>query len=501
MRKIKNILIIAVLTSASALTAQPLRHEFSLNAGGGISTLNYKPVAGKAALGFGGFAGMGYLFRFNEHWGLATGLEVALFNGKYSIASLSDQYMSNDGEEDFEFYYTVSNYRDRQQAILLNIPLMLHFQTGKFYAALGGKAGIPLSAKFNNSMDKLTASGKFASGEFTLNNPRFMGFGEFTNLSNKGNLTLKTALFASAEAGIRWRLSNNIVLSTGLYVDYGVNNIRPPVTAPLIAYAFNADYQPNSLVTSTNANKPFIDKLNPIAVGIKIGIVFGAPTDKASKATPDSVAVAPVAVASEVVAPKAVAPVVVVPETKLWIETTKKPQITEEPRLAEQKRVEEPRVVEEPRLAEQKRVEEPRITEKTRLVGQKRVETQRLTEEQRQYAIAREIIRMYVDGYSLNGTALSASQKFELDGKAALLLEFYPKGPIVIEGHACNIGIHSINVMIGRKRAENVKNYLIKKGIAANRMTVVSKAEREPIVTNTSEANRKKNRRVMVRIE
>ncbi|GHV72480.1 hypothetical protein FACS1894201_01870 [Bacteroidia bacterium] len=56
-------------------------------------------------------------------------------------------------------------------------------------------------------------------------------------------------------------------------------------------------------------------------------------------------------------------------------------------------------------------------------------------------------------------------------------------------------------MMIGRKRAENVKNYLIQKGIADKRMTVVSKAEMEPIVPNTSEATIKKNRRMMVRIE
>ncbi|WP_158648520.1 hypothetical protein, partial [Candidatus Symbiothrix dinenymphae] len=75
------------------------------------------------------------------------------------------------------------------------------FQTGRFYAALGGKAGIPLSAKFNSSTDKLTASGQYASGDYVLNKPKFKGLGEFSDLNHQGDLALKTAFFASAEAG------------------------------------------------------------------------------------------------------------------------------------------------------------------------------------------------------------------------------------------------------------------------------------------------------------
>ena len=212
--KIKNILIIAALGAATVATAQPSHHEFSISAGGGLSSLNCKPATG-AKLGLGGFAGLGYSFRFSERWSIGTGVEAALFNGKYSLASLSDKYPNNDGEEDFEYHYTIEGYSDRQQAILLNIPLMLRFQTGIYYAALGGKAGIPLSAKFNSSADRLDASGVYPPPVLTLHDPKFMGFGEFTDLSNKGNLSLKTAFFASAEVGVRWRLNDRLSMSTG----------------------------------------------------------------------------------------------------------------------------------------------------------------------------------------------------------------------------------------------------------------------------------------------
>ncbi|GHT52614.1 hypothetical protein AGMMS49982_13330 [Bacteroidia bacterium] len=287
----RNSLIIALLGVAVAATAQPVQHEFSFVVGGGLSSLNYTPTAGDATLGLGGFAGLGYTFRFSEHWGIGTGVEAALFNAHYTLASLTEKYWSNDGTEDFEYNYTTDNYRDRQQAILLNIPLMLHFQTGKFYAALGGKAGIPLSAKFNNSTNKLTAFGYYPLGDWTRYDPLFDGFGEFSGSNNKGDLALKTAFFASAEVGVRWRLSNTVALSTGLYADYGVNNIRKPTaTAPLIDYKdFDGNnYLPNSIMASTTGGKPLVDKLNPLAAGIKIGLHFGVPTNKAAKAPPES---------------------------------------------------------------------------------------------------------------------------------------------------------------------------------------------------------------------
>ncbi|GHT67115.1 hypothetical protein FACS189452_04230 [Bacteroidia bacterium] len=469
----KNIIIIAVICcAATAATAQESFHEFSIVAGGGLSTLHYKPAEGKAKWGFGGLAGLGYTFRFSEHWGIGTGVEAALFTGKYSLTSLSDHYPSHDSEQDFDYHYTISGYRDRQQAILLNIPLMLHFQTDikmpnlvalqGFYAALGGKVGIPLSAKFNSSTNRLDASGVYPPPTLTLYDPQFMGFGEFAALNSKGSLALKTAFFASAEAGVRWRLNDKLSLSTGLYVDYGINNIRPSAATPLIDYRGSDDYQPNSVVTSTNAGKPLVDKLNPLAAGIKVGLLFGVPSsDKAPKAPPE-------------------------------------PDLAALEAEQQRKAAEERRLAEERLLAEQKRAEEQRLAEETRLAEQKRSEEQRLVEVIEK--IEQPMDASMYGGYPLNGTVLSEQQKAALDEKAALILQHYPNAPIIIEGHTCNTGTHAINMQLSQERADVVKAYLVQKGIAANLITTVSKAATEPLVPNDSEANKRKNRRVVVMV-
>ncbi|GHV62039.1 hypothetical protein FACS1894195_3480 [Bacteroidia bacterium] len=145
---------------------------------------------------------------------------------------------------------------------------------------------------------------------------------------------------------------------------------------------------------------------------------------------------------------------------------------------------------EEERLAEEQRTEEKRLAEEVLIAEQKRAEELVIVKEKIQQRPA--------DSYTSNSTELSTQQKGDLDEKADLLLQFYPDKHIVIEGHTCNLGTHAVNVLIAQKRADNAKAYLIKKGIAANRITTVSKAETEPLLPNTSEANKRKNRRVVV---
>jgi outer membrane protein OmpA-like peptidoglycan-associated protein len=151
-------------------------------------------------------------------------------------------------------------------------------------------------------------------------------------------------------------------------------------------------------------------------------------------------------------------------------------------------------LAEEKRLAEQKRMEEQRLAEEKRLAA----EEQRKAEEKRLYAEAKAKIQQPEDSYTLNGTALTDRHKAVLDEKAALLQQFYPDAFIVIEGHTCNTGTHAANQRIAQKRADAVKDYLVQKGIATNRITTISKAETEPLVANDSEENRAKNRRVVI---
>lgn len=50
-------------------------------------------------------------------------------------------------------------------------------------------------------------------------------------------------------------------------------------------------------------------------------------------------------------------------------------------------------------------------------------------------------------------------------------------------GYTESLGSDAYNQKLSRQRAEAVRNYLTSKGVAANRLTAVGKAEANPVVT------------------
>ncbi len=65
-----------------------------------------------------------------------------------------------------------------------------------------------------------------------------------------------------------------------------------------------------------------------------------------------------------------------------------------------------------------------------------------------------------------------------------------------IVGHTDDTGELEKNIALSKERAESVKSWLIARGIEASRLTTRGAGPNEPLVPNTSDANRQKNRRV-----
>lgn len=73
--------------------------------------------------------------------------------------------------------------------------------------------------------------------------------------------------------------------------------------------------------------------------------------------------------------------------------------------------------------------------------------------------------------------------------------------PIVIEGHADERGTREYNIGLGARRANEVRNYLLSKGIDYERMTTVSYGKDKPAVEGHDESAWSKNRRAVVVVE
>ena len=82
-----------------------------------------------------------------------------------------------------------------------------------------------------------------------------------------------------------------------------------------------------------------------------------------------------------------------------------------------------------------------------------------------------------------------------LDRDVATLKEW---GDVNVEvaGHTCSIGTDEYNMGLSQRRADAVRNYLISKGVPADRLTAKGYGESQPIADNATEEGRVQNRRV-----
>ena len=474
MKKLTMMIAVVGLMLSTALYAQTA-HEFSIYAGGGISTLKYSVTTGEQKMGLGGHAGLGYTFFFSPNWGLGTGVELSLYNSKFNLSSLTNQYRlidisDTEGHGELEFTSALNNYEEKQKAYLLQIPLMLQFQSNgnhKFYAAAGAKVGFPISASYKASA-RLDNSGYYAYENYTYTTQLFRGFGS-ANKSSDNDLSFKTSFFASVEAGMKWRLSDNMSLYTGAYLDYGLNNVRKEQSAKqFVEYnAINPEkYEINSVVyaqyTEPGKNpRIFTDKLSLLAAGIKLRLTFGIGSKKAAPAP-------------------APAPAPVVDHERLAREAAERAEAERLAREAAEKAAAERAEAE--RLAREK-------AEAERLAREKAAAARKLITDQ---------IAQPIDTYTLSQTTLTNKQKQELDKRIALL-QANPDMNVRIVGHTCEIGGDAINTVVGKGRAEKAREYMISKGIEASRIVDLGNdMDRKPVVPNTSENNRKLNRRVEI---
>ena len=78
------------------------------------------------------------------------------------------------------------------------------------------------------------------------------------------------------------------------------------------------------------------------------------------------------------------------------------------------------------------------------------------------------------------------------------LLRDYPQISIEITGHTCWLGSDEYNLALSEKRADAVADYLVGRGIDAQRLFVTGEGEFKPVESNLTEAGRRSNRRVEI---
>ena len=80
------------------------------------------------------------------------------------------------------------------------------------------------------------------------------------------------------------------------------------------------------------------------------------------------------------------------------------------------------------------------------------------------------------------------------------ILNEYPTAKFTVEGHTDSVGSEKLNQSLSEKRANSVRDFLIKEGISADRLTAIGYGEAKPIATNNTRAGRTQNRRVEINL-
>jgi peptidoglycan-associated lipoprotein len=100
--------------------------------------------------------------------------------------------------------------------------------------------------------------------------------------------------------------------------------------------------------------------------------------------------------------------------------------------------------------------------------------------------------------FPVNKHELSTEAMQLLDTFAERLKKENKNVYLEIQGHTDATGAPEANYKLGEARAETVRRYLNKQGIALNRMSTISYGKDEPVESNKTKQGRSKNRRVVV---
>ena len=99
--------------------------------------------------------------------------------------------------------------------------------------------------------------------------------------------------------------------------------------------------------------------------------------------------------------------------------------------------------------------------------------------------------------FDVNKATLKPNTQIAL-AKLAGIVQLFPKINLRIEGYTDSTGSDALNERLSNERAESVRAFLEKQGVAAGRMTAAGYGPRFPVADNSTVEGRSKNRRVEI---
>ena len=441
-------------------------HYLNADFGVGLSSLMFKIENGdrKAKIGFAGK--IGYDYYFTENWGIGTGLGLSFYKtaGKFNDHLVTYDWADEEGSP-YQRNIYLRNWEEIQRSLFLEIPVVANFQM-KFgenkrhgiYANAGLRFQLPIKSTYtvtqkDKENNQLEVQAYYKEFDLTINDVMNHGWGFYENEYN-GKNTMKFGIAATAAFGGLFGLTEKLDLYVGARCDYGFLNVGSNDHEKIITGDLNTYYG----IVGSNVT----EKVNPFSIRGELGLrVKLGGKKKAADKKEEAL------------------------NRQLQYLQTENAKANEDRRKAEDdlRRAEDDR-----RRAEddRRRAEDDLRRAEAKIAKAGEVSELSLTA---------------VDGYNIGVVELSNTQKRVLDKKIAILKKS-PDAKFSLVGHTCDISSDEVNEKVGLSRAQMVKEYLLANGIEETRIVEIStEGKYSPVVANSNEANRKKNRRVEFLVE
>jgi outer membrane protein OmpA-like peptidoglycan-associated protein len=256
--------VITIAVCLTIIVTQAGAQGLMIELDGGEQGTQYPLINGQNKILPGGSIGLLYNFRLGKSWGLLTGITGGVYRTQ---ATLPDgvaftNYQIDDEGSAFQYSMKTKGYSETQQFFAAGIPLLLQYHTPgagtQWYINAGGKVLLPSSATVSISAQQVTLAGYYPDYNVNISSLPQHGFGTIDNWKASTTTELKPAAALSAATGLSFRLSRGTRLYTGLYVEYGLTDLKSKNDSlPLVTYSPTGvnGVQAGSVLNTQNAGQ------------------------------------------------------------------------------------------------------------------------------------------------------------------------------------------------------------------------------------------------------
>lgn len=263
----------SVLLCLGVLSAQT-PHNFQINIGGGIHSLQYTANQCSLEQGYGFVAGVQYNYMFSDYFGVAVGAQVSKLqtSATYNYSQSLDR-VHPDNSLDYVLDASFHDWKESQQALLLEIPIegMFRYAFNSQWAlqfGVGVALQLPVSGSFAIDDGYYTTTGYFPATDVTYADLANHGFQTSDGIAIDVDDKIEYKSFAMgiiADLGVAYSIGRNSAIYAGLYLNYGVMSLIDGVEQPLVDL-----HQYHGTFVSDR-----VSEVKPLQMGLKLAFRFG----------------------------------------------------------------------------------------------------------------------------------------------------------------------------------------------------------------------------------